>query len=124
MASYLREGDRSGLPSIRKHGFLDTQPSPRRITTIEHEYVHRVGSTSPVARMLASESSLHHPRPPSPNRRQMTEVWVSFTSDLLIKINVNLCGIYILLIVYDIMVNFLESVYKANICKFQLMFLQ
>uniref|UniRef100_A0A8W8I947 Coiled-coil domain-containing protein 170 n=3 Tax=Magallana gigas TaxID=29159 RepID=A0A8W8I947_MAGGI len=74
MASYLREGDRSGLPSIRKHGFLDTQPSPRRITTIEHEYVHRVGSTSPAARMLASESSLHHPRPPSPNRRQMTEM--------------------------------------------------
>lgn len=105
MASYLREGDRSGLPSIRKHGFLDTQPSPRRITTIEHEYVHRVGSTSPAARMLASESSLHHPRPPSPNRRQMTEVWVSFKSDLLIKIDVNLCGRYILLIVYDIMVN-------------------
>lgn len=93
MASYLREGDRSGLPSIRKHGFLDTQPSPRRITTIEHEYVHRVGSTSPAARMLASESSLHHPRPPSPNRRQMTEVRVSFKSNLLI-INVNLCGIY------------------------------
>lgn len=125
MASYLREGDRSGLPSIRKHGFLDTQPSPRRITTIEHEYVHRVGSTSPAARMLASESSLHHPRPPSPNRRQMTEVRVSFKLNLLI-INVNLCGIYFndCSHVYDIMVNFEDFVYKANICKFQLMFLQ
>jgi hypothetical protein len=74
MASYLREVDRNGLPSIRKHGFLDTQPSPRRITTIENEVLHRVRSTSPGARMLASESSLQHPRPPSPNRRQMTEV--------------------------------------------------
>ncbi|XP_062614112.1 coiled-coil domain-containing protein 170-like [Saccostrea cucullata] len=72
MASYLRDEDRHGLPSIRKHGFLDTQPSPRRITTIEHDIVH----TSPVAvsRILASESSLHHTRPQSPNRRQLTEM--------------------------------------------------
>lgn len=74
MASYLRDGDRNGLPSIRKHGFLDTQPSPRRITTLENEFIHRVGTTSPAARMMASESSILHPRPSSPNRRQMTEV--------------------------------------------------
>ncbi|XP_022332635.2 coiled-coil domain-containing protein 170-like [Crassostrea virginica] len=74
MASYLRDGDRNGLPSIRKHGFLDTQPSPRRITTIENEFIHRVGTTSPAARMMASESSILHPRPSSPNRRQMTEM--------------------------------------------------
>lgn len=74
MASYIREGDRHGLPSIRKHGFLDTQPSPRRITTIENDVLHRVRSTSPGARMFASDSSLQHPRPPSPNRRQVTEV--------------------------------------------------
>lgn len=83
------------------------------------------------------ELDLHHRRqecwPLSPafitpdHHRLTVGKWqrYGFHSNLLI-INVNLCGIYFndCTHVYDIMVNFEDFVYKANICKFQLMFLQ
>ncbi|KAK3093737.1 hypothetical protein FSP39_019476 [Pinctada imbricata] len=71
MASYLKETDRDGLPYIRKSGFIET--TGKRITKIDDDF-HRHRPLSPSSKIYTTTETYLHPRPPSPNRRQLAEL--------------------------------------------------
>ncbi|XP_069117841.1 coiled-coil domain-containing protein 170-like [Argopecten irradians] len=70
MASYLRDPEQNGLPTIRRTGILESQSSssPHRITTVETDVLHRY--SSPIATTTYNTESILNPRPPSPSHRR------------------------------------------------------
>ncbi|OWF37113.1 coiled-coil domain-containing protein 170-like [Mizuhopecten yessoensis] len=68
MASYLRDVDRDGLPTIRRTGLRESTSSPHRITTMETDVLHRY--SSPIATTTYTTEPIMNPRPPSPSQRR------------------------------------------------------